>query len=220
MVRIKLPGKGDKGDRQQLPQQQPEQERKPGFRARGRMRRRLRYLRKARELAYRDLGGLTYTLYRFGGRREELMSAKLERLATIDRELRALEKALKDERPYTVLREAGVVACPRCAEIHSSEYRFCPFCGLERSPAAKLPLTTAAPANQQQPEQQTPSSTPAEPEAPSGSQAEPEAPSGSQTQELERTRQLSDLPLQPGPGGPPSPEETQILPPQEGKQGS
>jgi hypothetical protein len=194
MVRL-LPKIGPK--KKEQPAEQPTEApaaRKPGFRERGRMRRRLRYLRKARELAYRDLGGLTFTLYRFGGRREELMAAKLERLATIDRELRALEKALGAEQPYTVLREAGVVACPRCAEIHSSEDRFCPSCGLERSPDAELPLTTAQ-AGQSQGGEGTPTPAPT---------------SGEPQQSVEETRQLSELELG-GRAERPNPEETQVI---------
>jgi hypothetical protein len=118
-------------------------ERAPGFRTRGRMRRRLQYLRTARELSYRDLGGLTFDLYRFGGRREELMAAKLERLLQIDTELRALERALDKGLPFSVLREAGVVACPRCAEVHSEEDNFCPHCGMPVAPDAERPLATA-----------------------------------------------------------------------------
>src|SRR5581483_10266952 len=65
----------------------------PGFGARGRMRRRLRFLRKARELAYRDLGGLVFEMQRLGERRDELVAAKLATLSAIDGELRTLEDA-------------------------------------------------------------------------------------------------------------------------------
>lgn len=116
----------------------------PGFRARGRLRRRLSYLRTVRELSYRDLGGLMFDLHRFGGRRDELLSAKLARLGEVDGELRAIEKTLNERQPVTVLREAGVLACLRCAAIHSSEDNFCPHCGLSASPSAERPLTTAA----------------------------------------------------------------------------
>jgi hypothetical protein len=105
-------------------------EQEPGFLDRGRMRRRARFLRAARELAYRDLGGLVFDLHRFGGRNDEVVSAKLETLSRIDSELRILEAALHERMPVTVLREAGVAACPRCAAIHGSGDRFCPACGL------------------------------------------------------------------------------------------
>src|SRR3954452_24486128 len=38
----------------------------PSFRDRGKLRRRLRYLRRVRELGFRDLGGLVFDLDRFG----------------------------------------------------------------------------------------------------------------------------------------------------------
>jgi hypothetical protein len=102
----------------------------PGFRSRGSARRRARFLRKARELGYRDLGGLVFNLHRFGQRNDALVLAKLTTLGHIDTELRALEDALRERRPVTVLREAGITACARCAAIHSSEDNFCPNCGL------------------------------------------------------------------------------------------
>src|SRR6202011_1696460 len=82
----------------------------PGFGARGRMRRRARFLRKARELAYRDLGGLVFNLHRFGQRNDPLVIAKLGTLSRVDRELRTLESALGERQPVTVLREAGITA--------------------------------------------------------------------------------------------------------------
>jgi hypothetical protein len=116
----------------------------PGFGARGRVRRRARFLRKARELAYRDLGGLVFNLHRFGHRNDALVLAKLDTLGRIDTELRALEDALDERQSVTVLREAGVTACPRCAAIHSGEDRFCPNCGLSMSRHVDLPIAGAA----------------------------------------------------------------------------
>ncbi len=116
----------------------------PGFGARGRVRRRARFLRKARELAYRDLGGLVYSLHRFAQRNDSLVLAKLGTLSRIDAELRALEASLSERQPVTVLREAGITACPRCAAIHSGEDRFCPNCGLPMSRNVDLPIAGAA----------------------------------------------------------------------------
>jgi hypothetical protein len=119
-----------------------------GFRARGRVRRRARFLRKARELAYRDLGGLVFNLHRFGQRNDALVLAKLATLTQIDSELRSIEAALDSRQPVTVLREAGVTACPRCAAIHSGEDRFCPGCGLPLSRHVDLPMSAAVSAPQ------------------------------------------------------------------------
>jgi hypothetical protein len=104
------------------------------------MRRRVRFLRKARELAYRDLGGLVFNLHRFGQRNDALVLAKLSALSDVDAELRGMESALKEHRSVTVLHEAGVSACPRCAAIHSGEDRFCPNCGLPMSRHVDLPI--------------------------------------------------------------------------------
>jgi hypothetical protein len=115
----------------------------PGFGERGRMRRRARFLRRARELAYRDLGGLVFDLHRFGQRNDPLVLAKLATLRQIDTELRELESVLRDRRPVTVLREVGIAACPRCAAIHGSDDRFCPGCGLAFDANADRPISTA-----------------------------------------------------------------------------
>jgi len=114
-----------------------------GFGSRGRVRRRARFLRKARELAYRDLGGLVFNLHQFGQRNDALVLGKLATLSRIDSELRTIEAALQDRRPITVLREAGITACPRCAAIHGSEDRFCPNCGLPMARNVDLPVAGA-----------------------------------------------------------------------------
>ncbi len=125
------------------PQQGEQPPAQPGFGERGRMRRRARFLRKARELAYRDLGGLVFDLHRFGQRNDPIVLAKLSTLGQIDSELRAIERALNEFRPVTVLREVGIGACPRCAALHGSEDRFCPGCGMAFDAGAERPLSTS-----------------------------------------------------------------------------
>lgn len=137
----------------------------PGFGERGRMRRRARFLRKARELAYRDLGGLVYDLHRFGQRNDQVVLAKLATLGHIDAELRALEDALHQIKPVTVLREVGIAACPRCAAIHGNEDRFCPGCGLSFDAGADRPLSTAPVTVTSPGEASAPSTEPAQPAA-------------------------------------------------------
>lgn len=146
---------------------EPSEVGQPGFGARGRMRRRLRFLRKARELAYRDLGGLVFNLHRFGQRNDPLVMAKLTTLGHIDSELRAIEDALRERRAVTVLREAGITACARCAAIHSSEDRFCPNCGLSLGPHPELPIAGAATSPAPAPAEATPSAPESVPAAPS-----------------------------------------------------
>jgi hypothetical protein len=104
--------------------------RSPSFRERGRLRRRLRYLRRVRELGFRDLGGLVFDQHRFSQANEELVRGKVNALSEVDRELRALEVALDDRRPITELREPGISVCPRCGGLHGSEARYCPSCGV------------------------------------------------------------------------------------------
>jgi len=103
---------------------------RPGFRERGRLRRRLRFLRRARELGLRDLGGLVFEQHKQGRPDEDLVRAKVDALRAVDHELRGLERALTDERPITELHEPGVAACERCGALHGSEARYCPNCGL------------------------------------------------------------------------------------------
>ncbi len=118
----------------------------PGFQDRGRMRRRLRYVRRAREIALRDLGGLIFDLHRFGRERRDLVDAKLAALTALDGETRTLEVALSDRREITVLREPGLATCPRCGALHSSDANFCSSCGLPVGKGAGLPAgPTAAP---------------------------------------------------------------------------
>src|SRR5437763_5151750 len=89
----------------------------PSWRVRGRLRRRLRYLRAAREVALRDLGGLVFDLHRFERERPDLVKAKLESLGQLDRERRELEAVLGDPRETDVLRVPGLASCPRCGEL-------------------------------------------------------------------------------------------------------
>ncbi len=137
------------------PAETPPPAEQPGFRSRGQARRRARFLRRARELAYRDLGGLVFNLHRFGQRNDPLVLAKLSTVGHIDTELRTIEAALHERRPVTVLREAGITACPRCAAIHGSEDRFCPNCGLPMNRHADLPIA-GAPAPDPEPASRTP----------------------------------------------------------------
>lgn len=117
---------------------------RPGFRERGRMRRRLRYLRRAHELGLRDLGGLVFDLRRFRRQRFDLVESKLQTLTLVDREMRALEHALDDHRPITELREAGIATCSRCGALTASDANYCAQCGLQLGDAPPI-VTTPAP---------------------------------------------------------------------------
>ncbi|HLM84838.1 MAG TPA: zinc ribbon domain-containing protein [Solirubrobacteraceae bacterium] len=202
----------------------------PGFRSRGRARRRARFLRKARELAYRDLGGLVFNLHRFGARNDALVLAKLTTLGRIDAELRALEGALAERRPVTVLREAGITACPRCAAIHSSEDSFCPNCGLSLSRHVDLPANLGSHAGapigesaQPPAPGPPPAPTPARPSPPVTTPTPPEAastppaaastspPARSPNPPARSTTPPTSAPVPPSPSATPDDEATEIL---------
>jgi hypothetical protein len=126
----------------------PEVEAQPSFRDRGQFRRRLRYLRRVRELGFRDLGGLVFDLHRFQRSGDELIAGKLAALDAVDRELRALERVLRDEQAFTDLREPGIAACARCGALHGSDARFCPSCGVSLTgprTLSELPVVAPAP---------------------------------------------------------------------------
>lgn len=102
----------------------------PSSRRRGRLRRRLRHLRRVREVLLRDLGGLTFELHRSGsGEGGAVLDGKLARLAAVDREIRDLEDHLDDHRAM-IVREPGIGGtCAACGELFGSEARFCWACG-------------------------------------------------------------------------------------------
>jgi hypothetical protein len=93
--------------------------------------------------------------------------AKLGVLGHIDEELRKLEAALGEREPTTVLREAGITACPRCAAIHAGEDRYCPNCGLSLGRHPDLPIAVTPGAGAPVP----PATDPAPPIVPAGAAA-------------------------------------------------
>jgi hypothetical protein len=101
---------------------------------RGKLRRRLRYLRHVRELLLRDLGGFTFEVHRTAGGtaqepQQRLAAAKAQRISALDAEVRALESRL-GEPHETLLREPGIGGtCPECGELHASDAHFCSRCG-------------------------------------------------------------------------------------------
>ena len=146
---------------------------RPSFRNRGRLRRRLRYLRRVRELGLRDLGGLVFDQDKFKRPNDELVRGKLTALAAVDTELRVLEQALADRRDITELREPGVSACPRCGTLHGSDARFCPSCGLAITGALAIAPNVAEGAAAPGPE--PPTGDPEEPQPAATHTAEREA---------------------------------------------
>jgi hypothetical protein len=115
----------------------------PSFATRGKLRRRVRFLRRVRELGFRDLGGLVFDQHKFGRLNEDLVRGKVAALAAVDTELRALEQTLGERRDITELREPGITACPRCGTLHGSDASFCPSCGLALSGARAIATDVA-----------------------------------------------------------------------------
>jgi hypothetical protein len=103
--------------------------------SRGRLRRRLRYLRAVRDLLLRDLGGFMYEIHRSAGGapqepQRKLAESKARRIETVDAEVRALEAHLAEPHAGAVLREPGVGGlCPECGELHASDAQYCARCG-------------------------------------------------------------------------------------------
>lgn len=110
---------------------------------RGRLRRRVEFLRSARELLLRDLGGFVFELHRTARDTEQeghrrLRAIKLERLDAVEAELHALEQRLRDPRPNVVVREPGVGGeCHRCGELHGSDANYCAHCGAPLTESAR-----------------------------------------------------------------------------------
>ena len=105
---------------------------------RGKLRRRARFLRKARELALRDLGGLVYEARRREQDPGKLAQEKVDRLIALDAELTEIEAVLGVARGETVVREPGVGGtCARCGELHPSDATFCAKCGANLAEAAR-----------------------------------------------------------------------------------
>jgi hypothetical protein len=127
---------------------------------RGKLRRRLRYLRHVRELLLRDLGGFTYEIHRTaGGNAQEpqrrLTAAKAERLEALDAEMLALETRLGEPHAEIVLREPGIGGtCPECGELHGSDAHFCARCGApldEKARAQRAAAEEPQPTGEAQP---------------------------------------------------------------------
>lgn len=102
----------------------------PSLRERSEIRRRVRYLRKLRELQLRDLGGFLLEQSRRGRQNVPVLETKLAGARDTDRELRSLEQALEDRHALREVREPGIGgSCAACGTVHGSADRFCSWCG-------------------------------------------------------------------------------------------
>jgi hypothetical protein len=128
--------------------------------SRGKLRRRLRYLREVRQLLLRDLGGFMYEIHRSAGGtpqepQRKLAESKARRIESLDAEVRGLEAHLAEPHAGAVLREPGIGGlCAECGELHASDAQYCSRCGAplnakaraKRDAAAAQPATGAQPA--------------------------------------------------------------------------
>ncbi len=123
---------------------------------RGRVRRRLRYLRRMRDLLLRDLGGFTFEIHRTaGGAPDEtqrgLVESKMKRIEALDTEVRALEARLGEPHAGAVLREPGIGgSCPECGELYASDAHYCARCGTPLDAKARARRDAAVAAAVQQ----------------------------------------------------------------------
>jgi hypothetical protein len=103
--------------------------------SRGKLRRRLRYLRAVRELLLRDLGGFMYEIHRSADDTmqeavRKLADSKARRIDSLNAEVRGLEAQLAEPHSGAVLREPGIGGlCPECGELHASDAQYCSRCG-------------------------------------------------------------------------------------------
>jgi zinc-ribbon domain len=111
------------------------------------IRRRVRFLRRRRELALYDLGGFLFESHRLGEPRENLLAEKLVALSALDDELAMLQSALDLREELAVLHEPGIAACPECGTLHDSAANFCPHCGLAVGAQARLQAVPEAAAD-------------------------------------------------------------------------
>src|SRR4051794_33371561 len=118
---------------------------------RGRLRRRVAFLRAAREVLLRDLGGFVYEIPRPAHDHEaeahrRLREIKLDRLTRVDAELHELEVLLDDVRRQVLIREPGVGGeCPQCGELFGSAAHFCSQCGLPLTESARREMARVQP---------------------------------------------------------------------------
>jgi hypothetical protein len=123
---------------------------------RGKVRRRLRYLRRMRDLLLRDLGGFTFEIRRTaGGTADEtqrrLLESKMKRIESLDTEVRALEARLGEPHSGAVLREPGIGGtCPECGELYASDAHYCARCGTPLDAKARARRDAAVAAAVQQ----------------------------------------------------------------------
>ena len=119
-----------------------------GSRERGRMRRKLRELRRLREAQLLELGALVLEAHRHGRDDAAIIKTKAAEAAATDAEARELAEALAADAGLDTVIAAGIAGpCPTCGTLASTSARFCSTCGTPldgRPEAAPRTADTAA----------------------------------------------------------------------------
>ena len=202
--------------------------------SRGRLRRRLRYLRAVRELLLRDLGGFVFEIHRTAGgapqeAHRKLVESKTGRIAALDAEVLGLEGRLAEPHAGAVLHEPGIGGlCPECGELHASDAHYCARCGapLNAKARARRDAAVAAAAQPATGSQPTVDPAPASvlwaagphpraPGAPEESEKEKTDPSLATSQWLALPKKPEDAPATTRPVPTPEVEPAEPAPPDE-----
>jgi hypothetical protein len=118
-----------------------------GSRERGRLRRRLRELRRLRETQLLELGALVLEAHKHGRDDSPVIKTKAAEAAATDAEARTVADALETDAGLETIVSAGIAGpCPTCGTLASTAARFCSTCGtpLDGRPDA-APRTSDAP---------------------------------------------------------------------------
>jgi hypothetical protein len=120
-------------------------------RERGRIRRRLREVRRLREAGLLELGALVLEAHRHERDDSPVIKRKAAEVAALDDEAQALASALATDAGLESVIVTGISGpCPTCGVLSSTSSRFCPVCGtaLDGRPDAgpREPETTELPA--------------------------------------------------------------------------
>jgi hypothetical protein len=100
-----------------------------GSRERGRLRRRLRELRRLREAQLLELGALVLEAHRHGREVSRVIEMKIAEAAATDREVRAIADALDTDAGIDTIVVDGIAGpCPTCGTLVSMSARFCSAC--------------------------------------------------------------------------------------------
>jgi hypothetical protein len=136
-----------------------------GSRERGRMRRRLRELRRLREAQLLELGALVLEAHKHGRDDSPVIKSKAAEAAATDAEARAVAGALGTDAGLDTIVSAGIAGpCPTCGTLASTAWRFCSTCGTPldgrpdatpRTDAPAAPETPVADARDQGADQPT-----------------------------------------------------------------